>query len=122
MVRHVFKEAEGGANRLNCSLDIRPEMSSLIVSRTELFTRCAKRLTRPRGSDEIHLFAPRFAVKGLEIVPDRSVIHGLVFHPRHDNGLTEGFPLNVTYRDGSSKDSLDSKVEPSNACAEGKDM
>ena len=53
-------------------------------------------LARVTRSDEIHDSTPRAAVEGREIVPDRSAIQGLVFHPRHEICRRVCFPLDVT--------------------------
>lgn len=45
--------------------------------------------------DDIHLAAPRAAVEGGEVIPDRSAIQGLGFHPGHEDGRSEGFPFDV---------------------------
>lgn len=40
--------------------------------------------------------APRSAVEGLEIVPERRAIQGLVCHPRHEVGRRTAVPLDIT--------------------------
>jgi hypothetical protein len=47
--------------------------------------------------DEIHSSMPRAAVEGLEIVPDRSTIQGLVFHPRHEACRGVSVPLDIAH-------------------------
>ncbi len=44
----------------------------------------------------MNLATPRAAVEGGNIIPDRRLIQGFVFHPRHEGGCREGFPLDVT--------------------------
>jgi hypothetical protein len=74
------------------------------------------RLAGEAGSDEIHSAAPRVAVEGREVVPDRSRIQGLVFHPRHEGGRCEGFPLDVTHSAvGVSEGEPESELEPAGA-------
>lgn len=53
-------------------------------------------MARETCSEDIHEATPRAAVKGDNVVPDRSRIQGLVFHPRHERGRCVAFPLNVT--------------------------
>lgn len=66
-------------------------------------------------SDEIHDAAPRSAVEGCSVIPDKSRIQGRTFHPRHEKGRGVGFPLNVTNGDGRGKGEADSEAEPSDS-------
>jgi hypothetical protein len=52
-------------------------------------------LTGAAANDAIHDATPRLAVEGSNVVPDRSRTQGLLFHPGHENGRGEGFPLDV---------------------------
>lgn len=56
-----------------------------------------ERLARVARRDEIHDSTPRAAIEGREIVPDRSRIQGLFFHPRHEAGRSVGFPLDMAH-------------------------
>jgi len=76
--------------------DVRPEVA--LVLRAEALAGGAERLARVARSDEIHSATPLSASEGLEIVPDRSAIQGLVFHPGHESGCSVGFPLEHTVR------------------------
>jgi hypothetical protein len=67
------------------------------------------------GSDEIHAATPRAAVEGGEVVPDRSLIQGLVFHPGHEDGRCVGIPFNVSH--GAAGDSGESEGEFESAVA-----
>lgn len=74
----------------------------------------AGRLAGEAGRDEIHSAAPRSAVEGREIVPDRSPIQGLVFHPRHESGRCVGVPLAVTHGAvGVSEGEVESELQSS---------
>lgn len=70
-------------------------------------------------SDEIHRSTPRSAVEGLEVVPDRSRIQGLVLHPRHEDGRGEGFPLDVAHSPCGGLGEPDAELEPSDPGADG---
>ena len=48
-------------------------------------------------SDDLNDPAPRAAVEGLEIVPDRSFIQCRICHPRHEDGRCVGFSFDVTH-------------------------
>lgn len=95
---------------LDDSFDIRPEVPLVLCSLP--FPSDRERLTRISGSDEIHLSTPLSASEGLEIVPDRSWIQPLLFHPRHEDGRRKGFPLDVANGPGV-KGSMDTEVESS---------
>jgi hypothetical protein len=74
-----------------------------------------ERLTRETGRDEIHSAAPRSAVEGRDVVPDRSRIQGLVRHPRHEDGRRMGVPLDVTHSPvpAGPEDELEAELNPS---------
>jgi len=108
----VFKEHEPGSNLANDSSELGPEVA--LVFGAEPLACSGKGLTRISASDEIHLSAQPAAIKGRGVVPDRRAIQGLVFHPRHESGRCEGFPLNVAHGAYSGVGKLESEVEPSN--------
>ena len=78
----------------------------------------AEWLARIARTDEIHRAAPRAAVEAGKIVPDRRLIQGLVFHPRHEDGRGEGVPLDVTHSTVSGFGQRKSEVEAAGAGAE----
>lgn len=47
------------------------------------------------GSDEMNAAAPGPAVKGSQIVPDKSRSQGRVRHPRHESGRGESVSLDI---------------------------
>lgn len=53
--------------------------------------------------------APWVAVEGVEVVPDRCLIQGLVFHPCHESGRRVTVPFNVSH--GSYVESGESQSE-----------
>jgi len=91
-----------------------------VVALPLLFSGDRIRLARVARSDDIHNATPRSAVERGKVIPDRSVIQGLVRHPRHESGRTEGFPLNVTHTAGSGFCRFESELKPADAGAEGK--
>jgi hypothetical protein len=101
----VFQENKSWSHVTNDPEDGRPEPAFVVNS--VLVSRNAKWLAWETGSDAIHFSAPRFAIEGREIVPDRSAIQVLLCHPRHEIGRCVGIPLNVTY--GSAWDSCKSE-------------
>lgn len=69
--------------------------------------------------DDIHEAAPRSAVEGGNVVPDRRAIQGRVFHPCHERGRCVGFPLDVTHSSISWGGDMESEVKTSGSGAEG---
>ena len=70
------------------------------------------------GSDDMNAAAPRLAVKGSEIAPDRRVTQGLVAHPRHERGRCMSFPLDVTDSAISGFGDVQAEIETGVAGAE----
>lgn len=93
-----------------------PEMP--LVVKTTLLSGTGERLARETGSDEIHSPTPRATVEGGEVRPDRSLIQGLVRHPRHEYGRCVAVPLNVSHGSGVDAGESQSELEPSVAGAE----
>ncbi len=74
-------------------------------------------LTGITGSDDMNAAAPRSAVKGSQIVPDRSRSQGLVRHPRHESGRGETVSLDITHSSISGFGDVQAKVESSDTGA-----
>lgn len=121
---HVFHEHEAGSHIANDGDDERPEPPSVVTSGP--LPDLGPRLAREPGRDEIHAAAPRATVEGSKVVPHRSLIQGLVFHPRHETGRCVGVPLDCTHKaipppdsEGIARESH-AELESSCAGAEGK--
>jgi hypothetical protein len=78
---HIFQEDEAGSNFANHSEDVGPYPA---------FVGCASPLACDGeglagwpGRDNIHFAAPRLAVEGGNVIPDRSRIQGFVRHARN---------------------------------------
>ena len=112
----VFKEAPFGGDFGNDAGDGRPEVARVILAFP--VPREAERLAGITGRDEMNAAAPRFAVEGLEIVPDRSRCQDRVFHPGHESGRGETVSLDITHSAISGFGEVDSEVEASNSGAE----
>lgn len=89
----ILKENEGRVGLFDDSRDVRPQVA--LVLDAESLARDRERLAGVACSDEIHSAAPRSSVERSKVRPDRSAIHRRVFHPGHENGRSEGFPLDV---------------------------
>ena len=114
----VFEEAERRSAFADNAGDVRPEMPWVFVA--ELPTGNAERLARIATMDDIHRAAPRLAVEGGNIVPDRRAIQGRVFHPRHEGGRSVGVPLDVTHSAVPGDGEMEAEIKPSGSSAEGK--
>lgn len=113
---YILQEHEARDHLTDDSVDVRPEPTVIFQSSSK--TGITERLAWKAGSDDIHLSTPRTAVEGFEVRPDRSLIQGLVFHPRHEYGRCVGFPLNVSHGSALHSGELESKLEASIAGAE----
>jgi hypothetical protein len=112
MAGDVLKENKSRFTLSDDPCDMGPEVTRIFNSGAT--TSDGKRLARVSRRDDIHDSTPRMAVEGCEIVPHRRSIQGLVFHPRHESGRAEGFPLNVTNSTVSIEGDVEAKVESAN--------
>lgn len=78
----------------------------------------AERLARIAGREDMNAVAPRSAVEGLEVVPDRRLLQGLVLHPGHEGGRSVGFPLDETNSPVAGLGDREAELEPAVAGAE----
>ena len=113
MMGDVFKEDEGRLDLADDAGDMRPEVARVV--RAPALARDGERLARIARSDDVHRAAPWAAIEAGNIVPDRRVIQGRVFHPRHESGCGEGFPFDMAHSTISGDGDGKPEVEP--ACA-----
>lgn len=113
----VLEEHKGGGDLRDDSGEVRPEPPG--IGGTEPGAGLRPRLARESASDEIHDAAPRSAVESGDVVPDRSLIQGLVRHPRHERRRGVGVPLDCTNKTGSWDGEADAELESGDAGAEG---
>lgn len=109
VVGNVFEEDEPGVDLVDDPGDVGPEMAWVL--RAEPVTGGAKGLARVARSDDIHESTPRATVEGFNIIPDRRLIQGLVFHPGHESGRGIGFPLDETNGAITGLGDLDTEFE-----------
>ena len=77
-------------------------------------------LTGEPRSNDVHRATPRVAIKGGNVVPDRSIVQGRVRHPRHEGGRSEGVPLDITHSAvAGAKGELAGEVKAPGTRAEG---
>lgn len=113
MMGDILEEDEGRLDLGDDAGDMRPEVARVV--RTPPFACDRERLARIARSDDVHRAAPRAAVKGGNVVPDRSAIQGRVVHPRHESGRGVGFPFDMAHSSISGNGNCEPEVEP--ACA-----
>jgi hypothetical protein len=113
MMGDILEEYEGRLDLADDPGDMGPEVARII--RTPAPARDAERLARIARSDDVHRAAPRAAVEGGNIVPDRRRVQGRVFHPRHESGCGEGFPFDMAHSTISGDGDGEPEVET--ACA-----
>lgn len=113
MMGDILEEDEGRLDLADDAGDVRPEVARVV--RAPALASDRERLARIARSDDVHRAAPRAAVEGSNVVPDNSLIHGRVFHPRHESGCGVGFPFDIAH----STISGDGDGEPARAGAEG---
>lgn len=116
MMGDVLEEHERRLALADDAGDMGQEVARVI--RTPALARDGERLARIARSDDVHRAAPRAAVEGGNVVPDRRPIQGRVFHPRHEDGRGVGVPLDVTHNAISGACEVQPEVEPAGAGAE----
>ena len=117
MMGDILEEHERRLNLADDAGDMGPEVARVI--RAPAFARDGERLARIARSDDVHRAAPRAAVEGSNVVPDRRAIQGRVFHPRHESGCGVGFPFDMAHSSISGDGNGEPKVEPACSGAEG---
>lgn len=113
---HVLQDDVSGSHVSDDSSDIGPYPPFVVESAP--LAGGAERLAGETGSDDIHSSTPRSAVEGAQIVPDRRLIQGRLFHPCHESGRRVGVPLNVTHSSGGDSGESRDELEQSDAGAE----
>ena len=109
MMGDILEEDEGRLDLSDDAGDMRPEVAWVV--RAPAFARDGERLARISRSNDVHRAAPRTAIEGSNVVPDRRAIQGRVFHPRHESGRGVGFPFDMAHSsisgDGDGKPKVD---------------
>lgn len=93
MAGDVLEEAPFRPDLADDPGDIRPEVARVFFAKP--MAGKAERLAGIAGRDEMNAAAPRQAVEGSEIVPNRSRSQGRVCHPRHESGRGETVSLDI---------------------------
>lgn len=109
MALDIFGEDPFGRDFADNTRDFWPEVAGIGFASS--LAGEAEGLARITGRDDMNAAAPRLAVKGSEIVPDRRVTQGLVAHPRHESGRCVSFPLDVTDSAVSGLGDVEAEIE-----------
>lgn len=91
----VFEQYPRRAYLANDPGNVRPQVALVLDS--PLLSGDAERLAREARRDDIHASTPASAVEGGNVVPDRSVTHGRISHPRHERGRRACLPFHPTH-------------------------
>ena len=116
MMGDILEEDEGRLTFPDDAGDMWPEVAGVV--RALPLARQTERLARVARSEDVHRATPRAAVECGNVVPERRLRQGLVFHPRHEDGRGIGVPLDMTHSAVSGTGDVQSKLEPSGAGAE----
>lgn len=115
MAGDVFEEAPFGADFANDAGDFGPEVAGIVIAKP---VSCqAEGLAGITGSDDMNAAAPRSAVEGSQIVPDRSRSQGRVCHPRHESGRGVTVSLDMTHGAISGLCEVKAEIEASDTGA-----
>ena len=115
MMGDILEEDEGRFDLADDAGDMRPEVARVVGA--PAFARDGERLARIARSDDVHRAAPRTAVEGGNVVPERRAIQGRVFHPRHESGCGVGFPFDMAHSTISGDGDGEPEVESASAGA-----
>ncbi len=117
MMGDVLEEDERRFDLSDDAGNMGPEMSWIFCPET--LARQRERLARISRREDVHRTAPRAAVESGNIVPDRRVIQGRIFHPRHEKGRGVGFPFDMAHSSISGQGKGEAEVNASGTGTEG---
>jgi hypothetical protein len=117
MMGDILKEDEGRLDLADDTGDMGPEVARVV--RAPALASDRERLARIARKDDIHAAAPRAAVEGSNVIPDKCLIQGRVSHPRHEDGCGVGFPFDMAHSTISGDGDGEPEVETACAGAEG---
>jgi hypothetical protein len=115
MADDVFKEAPFRGDVLDDPGDGGPEVAGIVFALA--VPRQRERLAGITGRDDMYAAAPRSAIEGSQIVPNRSRAQGRVCHPRHESGRGETVSLDMTHSSVSGLCEVNAEIEASDAGA-----
>jgi hypothetical protein len=120
MVFDVFEEHDAGFDFADNPRDVRPEVPW--VFRAALLAGAGEGLTRIARSEDIHNSAPRLAIEGFKIRPNRTRIERSVFHTRDQLFDGSCFVFHEADRSSAFNCQGEAEVEAADSCTEGHDV
>lgn len=90
--------------------DLGPQVPGIVFAAA--LAGAAEWLAGITGREDMNAAAPRSAIEGSQVIPDKRAIQGRVFHPRHESGRSMGLPLDETNSPVSGLGDGNAKVEP----------
>lgn len=115
MARDVLEEGPFWSDLGDDACHIRPEVAGIVFA--EPRARERERLARITGSDDMNAAAPRSAVEGLEIVPDKSRSQGRICHPGHEDSRCETVSLDKAHSAISGLSDVQAEIQSSDTGA-----
>jgi hypothetical protein len=112
----IFAEDPFGPDFIDDAGDVGPQVAGVVFSPPQ--SGLAEGLAWIAGSDDMNAAAPRSAVEGFEIVPNRRRCQGRVFHPRHESGRRMSFPLDESHSPISRLCDMQAEIEACISCTE----
>jgi len=109
----VFAEDQRRPCLSDDSRDMGPQVARIVFTKSTAGGR--ERLARVARSNDIHDSAPRAAVEGSDVGPDRRLRYGLVLHARCQYASRICLPLDMTDRSIPWHSKGDSEFEPGDA-------
>ena len=113
MTDDVLEEDVSGCDLADDPANVGPEMARIALS--EPSARQGEGLAGISTSDDRYLAAPRAAVEGSQVRPDRCISQGLVRHPRHENRRGEDVSLDIAHSSISGFCEVQAEIQSSNA-------
>jgi hypothetical protein len=118
VVADVFEPDEGGLGLFDDAADLRPEMAGIVLAGE--VPGDAEGLAGIARKDAIHDSAPRAAVKGCKVTPDRSLSQGALSHARDQDSGCERFVFHEANCSSLSHGEAPSKIKTPDASAKRK--
>lgn len=111
VISDILEEADPRSDLVNDPGDVGPEVAHVVCPGALASQR--EGLAGVAAREDIHNSAPRAAVEGFEITPNRRVIQGFLLYARHQESCRVGFSFNVADRSSRGKRQSERDIESS---------